>query len=268
MAHYTELGQVPAGYEHVYISPHFDDVVLSCGGSIARHTAAGRRVLVVTLCTAIPTRAQFGPLAEEFHGQWSLGPDEAVTARMHEDQLAMQRVGADSLWVGITDSIYRLPFGYDTRERLFSTPRPDDPLYAELFAFFPALREHLPQATFYAPLGIGYHADHQIVFTVATACAGSLLAYYDDIPYALRPGEVERRLADLGRRYVASTVDIGATLARKIGAIDSYASQVPELFGGSEQMARAITAHAESLRPDGSAYGERFWMRAPEGVAA
>src|SRR5262249_46246965 len=162
MSQQLELYEIGDSYDHVYFSPHLDDAVLSCGGAIASYVAAGRRVLVVTLCTAVPTSAQLGPLAIEFHGDWNLSADQAVTARLQEDMIAMERVGADFLWVGMLDSIYRMPFAYDTRERLFGTPRPDDPLFDDLRSFIPGLRQRIPNATFYAPLGVGFHVDHQI----------------------------------------------------------------------------------------------------------
>ncbi|MDZ4717137.1 MAG: PIG-L family deacetylase [Roseiflexaceae bacterium] len=260
MRHYTNLQEITNTYDYVYLSPHLDDAVLSCGGAIAVHSAIGSSVLVVTLCTAVPTREQLGPLAEEFHGDWNLAHEDAVTVRLREDLLAMERIGADCLWVGMLDSIYRLPFAYDTRERLFGTPRADDPLYQELRSFLAALREQFPRAIFYAPLAVGYHVDHQITYTVASESAGSLLAFYEDIYYVLIAGELERRLADLAEQFVPQTIDISAALARKIGAIDAYASQVPELFGGSESMARQITVFAEQRRAETGLYGERIWM--------
>jgi LmbE family N-acetylglucosaminyl deacetylase len=264
MHHYTNLHEIPNTYDHVYLSPHLDDAVLSCGGAIAAHSALGSHVLVVTLCTAVPTREQLGPLAEEFHGDWNLAHDDAVTVRLREDLLAMELVGADCLWVGMLDSIYRLPFAYDTRERLFGTPRADDPLDQELRSFIPALRQQLPQATFYAPLAIGYHVDHQITYTVANECGGPPLAFYEDIYYVLIAGELERRMADLAGHFVPRTIDISATLGSKIGAIDAYASQVPELFGGSEAMAQQITEFAERRHPDAGRYAERIWMHAAD----
>jgi LmbE family N-acetylglucosaminyl deacetylase len=265
--HTTSLDEIAPDYEHVYLSPHLDDAVLSCGGTIAAHAESGARTLVVTLCTAVPRAEQFGPLAEEFRGDWNLSQEQAVTARLHEDREAMERVGSDSLWAGLLDSIYRLPHGYDTREKLFGTPDPADPLYAQLREFLPALRERVPGALFYAPLGVGYHVDHQITFQVAREVFGPALALYEDVYYVLEPGQLERRLDALlasGVRLLASTIDITATLRRKIGAIDCYASQVPELFGGSERMAQSMTAYAERVRPEGGRYGERVWIAAPD----
>jgi LmbE family N-acetylglucosaminyl deacetylase len=264
--HTTDLAQLTGEYDHVYLSPHLDDAVLSCGGAIAAHCDAGARALVVTLCTAVPSADQFGPLAEEFRGDWSLSQEEAVSTRLREDLEAIERIGADSLWAGMLDSIYRLPFGYDTREKLFGTPDPADPLYEELRAFLQGLHERMPAAIFYAPLGVGYHVDHQITFSVARATIGHALAFYEDVYYVLEPGQLERRMAELadqGERMLPSMIDISHTLQRKIGAIDCYASQVPELFGGSQRMAQAITGYAERIGGDGGRYCERVWMFAP-----
>lgn len=266
MQHYTDLHEITTSYSHVYLSPHLDDAVLSCGGAIAAQSALGNRVLVVTLCTAVPSAQQLGPLAEEFHGDWNLAHEDAVTVRLREDLLAMELIGADCLWAGLLDSIYRLPFAYDTRERLFGTPQPTDPLYQLLRQLIPELRAQFPNATIYAPLAVGYHVDHQITYTVANESAGPLLAFYEDVYYVLLDGELERRMADLGGRFVPSTIDISATLSRKITAIDAYASQVPELFGGSEAMARQITEFAQRRHAELGTYGERIWMRAPDDV--
>jgi LmbE family N-acetylglucosaminyl deacetylase len=263
MQHYRSLEQISTHYQHVYLSPHLDDAILSCGGAIASHVASGSRVLVITICTAVPTRDQLGPLAEEFHGDWNLKHEEAVTARLQEDVLAMERVGADYFWVGALDAIYRKPFQYDTRENLFGTPLSDDPLYGELTRLLPEVQRQLAGATFYAPLGVGLHVDHQITFEVASQVFSGNLAFYEDVYYALLPGEVEKRLSMLPGHYIASTVDISNQLQRKIGAIDAYASQVPELFGGSEAMATAISVYAEQLRPAERTYGERIWLPAP-----
>src|SRR4029450_9641251 len=104
--HTEDLRQVHDVYDHIYLSPHLDDAALSCGGAIARHSAAGARGLVVPICTASPRpEGPFRSFSEEMHRQWGLTAGEAVRARLHEDSLAMERLGADSLWVGMLDAI-------------------------------------------------------------------------------------------------------------------------------------------------------------------
>lgn len=246
-------------YDHVYLSPHLDDAVLSCGGSIARYSAAGMRVLVVTLCTALP-QGPFSTLAEEFHGQWSLPPDQVVRARLHEDMIAMERVGADSYWAGMSDALYRRSDVYCTRAALFGVPLPDDVLLPTLHDFICALRSRTPRAALYAPLGVGNHIDHQIAYTVARAVGGDALAFYEDFPYVAVPGAIEERVAALGGGFVTSIIDIDATLRRKIGAIESYVSQIVALFGDTDTMRHQVVAYAEALRPEDCTYGERLWL--------
>ncbi len=64
----------------------------------------------------------------------------------------------------------------------------------------------------------------------------------------------------LGDPFVSSTLDIDATLSRKIGAIAAYASQLGVLFGDAEQMSQLIKTYAEELRPEVGTYGERLWL--------
>lgn len=258
--HIKDLRQIHNNYDHIYLSPHLDDAALSCGGVIARHSAMGVRVLVVTVCTAL-AQAPFSPFVEELHSRWGLDAASAVSARLREDDLAMERLGADYYQVGMLDAIYRLPQVYTSNEALFGVPVPDDPLLPAMRQLISALRDRTPRAMFYAPLGVGNHVDHQITYIAAQESTDIAIAFYEDFPYVGVPGALEQRLVALGKPFVPSTIDIDATLARKIGAIDVYASQVGELFGSSAAMAQMVTAYAEVLRPDVGTYGERIWLR-------
>ena len=255
------LAQLSDTYDHVYISPHLDDTALSCGGAIAGQIAAGQKVLSITICTAAPNPAgPFSALADEFHGQWRLTPEQAVAARLAEERVAMQRLALDHWWAGRLDAIYRFPQAYNTRESLFGTPDPRDPQFADLTALFGQLRERMPSARFYAPLGIGLHVDHLIVYATIRAVFGERVAHYEDLPYVAWPGRFETRMAQLaGRRLESRAVAIDATLGRKIDAIHAYASQLHELFGGGAAMEQQIGDYAASVAPDGARYGERLW---------
>jgi LmbE family N-acetylglucosaminyl deacetylase len=261
--HIDKLSDIEDIYEHVYLSPHLDDAALSCGGTIARSSAANARVLVVTICTAAPPpEGPFNHLAQEFHREWGLAPAEVVSARLREDSMAMERLGADSYWAGMADAIYRWPEAYTSLEALLGTPAPDDPLLPELVAFIRELRSRTPSAMLYAPLGIGNHVDHQITCAAALDGESDALAFYEDFPYVTKPEALDRRLRALDGSFVTSIIDIDATLTRKIGAIESYASQIGALFGDSETMRRLVVEYAEALRPDIGTYGERLWLRA------
>jgi LmbE family N-acetylglucosaminyl deacetylase len=255
-----DLGQINADYGHIYLSPHLDDAALSCGGGIAAQRAADERVLVVTLCTAAPApNMQFSDLALEFHRKWGLRPAEVVAARLHEERRALDILNADSYWAGMFDAIYRYPEAYNTRGSLFNTPAADDPLLPALRQLIGGLRERAPHATFYAPLGVGSHVDHLITHAAARAALNDALWFYEDLPYATRPGTLDQRLTALEGSRAPRTIAIDATFEQKIDAIKAYASQIGELFGGVDGMVRVMSDYMRGLRPEGGTYGERLW---------
>lgn len=264
--------QIAGPYRHVYLSPHLDDAPLSCGGAIAEQRAAGEATLVVTFCTAAPPpEGPFSDLALEFHREWGLGPDEVVAARLREEQAAMATLGADGLWVGMLDAIYRHPAAYNARATLFGVPDAADPLLPAVRAVIAALHERLPDATFYSPLGVGSHVDHLVTQRAAEEALGDALVYYEDFPYVAREGALEERLAQLGAHLEPTVVPIGAGLGPKIAAITAYSSQLPELANSqlgrpaaadeaAALFAEVVAGYARRVG-DGSP-AERLWRRA------
>jgi LmbE family N-acetylglucosaminyl deacetylase len=267
--HIEDLRQIHDTYDHIYLSPHLNDAALSCGGAIARHTANGARVLIVTICTGIPAaEGGFSAFAESLHRKWALTPENAVVSRLLEDIRATEKLGADSFWFGKLDAIYRRPDVYNSEETLFGPPTPNDHLVTMVAQLLGALRARAPHATFYAPLGVGMHVDHQQVCKAALVNHPSLTAaFYEDIPYVTTPGALEQRLAALGGAFVASTIDIDETIERKVKAIAAYTSQLKQLFGGAEGMRRTVTRYAAGLQVSSGVYAERLWLRAAPDVS-
>lgn len=256
-----DLDHIRDIYQHVYLSPHLDDAALSCGGAITLQRAKEERVLVVTLCTATPApETEFSDLALEFHRIWQLSPAEAVAARLREERLAMERLGVDYYWAGMLDAIYRYPQAYQSRESLFGTPAPEDPLLPALREFLHVLRERVPSAMIYAPLGVGSHVDHLITYRVALDEAGEQRAFYEDFPYVTQPHALDQRLAALDGKLSARTITIDSALAAKIEVITGYASQLDELFGGPAAMVQSVTSYAHGVCPDAGASCERIWV--------
>ncbi len=64
-----------ARVDRLYLSPHLDDVALSCGGSIAKDREAGLRVLVVSVFSGQPDLDELGPVARGLHEQWTVDAD-------------------------------------------------------------------------------------------------------------------------------------------------------------------------------------------------
>ncbi|NTU86038.1 MAG: PIG-L family deacetylase [Chloroflexales bacterium] len=264
--HYLRLEALTLPYGHIVLSPHLDDAALSCGGMIAGLVASGQPVLVVNICSGSPAvGASHSPFAEALHARWGLPADEAVRLRLAEDETALETLGADSYQLDQLDAIYRMPEAYGSEDGLFGAVAPGDPLAESLRPQLAALAARLPAAIIYAPLGVGHHVDHQVAHAAADALArsGASVAFYEDFPYVTRDGALEARLAELGGAalFMPMVTGIDRALPRKIGAIESYQSQIGVLFSNNAAMARSVTSYAERMRPEGGTCGERLWVR-------
>jgi LmbE family N-acetylglucosaminyl deacetylase len=247
-------------YDRIYIAPHLDDAVLSCGGQIAQAVADGTRVLVVTLCAGSPPAdAALTPFAQYLHAAWALGNDP-IAQRRAEDAAALSMLGCDGLQLDQLDAPYRVA-AYGEPEAWRGRVVADDPLIAASRAILEQLHAQQPAAPLYAPLGVGGHVDHQVVCAAGLALrtAGASVAWYEDAPYAAKaPAAIETRLAELGWPLQPQIELIGATLDRKLAAICAYASQLRELFGDAD-MAQVMTAYAARVAAPQGDFGERLW---------
>ncbi|MER3484752.1 MAG: hypothetical protein C4345_00995, partial [Chloroflexota bacterium] len=87
----------------------------------------------------------------------------------------------------------------------------------------------------YAPLGIGGHVDHRLAFRSGAylAATGADVWLYEDLPYALRPGAIERRLSEAADELSPiGVIPVSAMWERKLDAIMSYRSQLASVFQG------------------------------------
>lgn len=246
-------------YHYIYLSPHLDDAVLSCGGSIATQTAAGRTVLIATLAAGEPDGTELSGFAQSLHASWELVV-ETVSRRRQEDKAACRRLGAD-YWHGtLPDCIYR------------THPETGDPFYNSVPALFgevdtaeSALIDGLvqqmaafpPHDQIVVPVTAGNHVDHQLTRIAAERCFGNGLLYYEDYPYVQEvPHAVEKALASQHAAWVSEVIPLNETaIQAKVEAIAAYASQVPGLFGGQARMESQVRHYIAAVG------GERFWRR-------
>jgi LmbE family N-acetylglucosaminyl deacetylase len=255
--------------KHIYLSPHLDDAVLSCGGALHRHTTAGDSVLVITTFSGDFAGEVLSPFAQEQHDYWGNWP-QIMTLRRAEDRAALSLLGAEGRYIDRLDAVYRVdPDGdwmYVNLETLFGELHPGDPmvrdsvgwLVDQFTAFFPSEQ----QCVIYAPLGVGHHVDHQIIHAAARQLlkTGYRVAFYEDYPYAEQPGATESAMAVAGSEgWPAEDISLDPTdLSAKVSALAYYASQMTMLFGGMDAMPNRIWSFAASRSPGGGLV-ERIW---------
>ncbi len=250
-------------HRHIYLSPHFDDAVLSCGGSIAMQTQINLQPLIITIFAAPPADgAALNPFARQIQASAGLGESgaDAVARRREEDRAACDYLGADYLWLNYADAMYR---GYDSSESLFGDIGRNDLSLEESLADV-ALKIHAlaPNAVIYAPLGVGHHVDHQLVASAAARLVNQKanIKFYEDIPYATKPNTLQARQTELKINMEPEMNEVSFQMDNKLNAVALYASQISPLFTTEANMRREISTYSKTIKPANSHIAiERFW---------
>ena len=255
----------PAAVRWLYLSPHLDDVALSCGGQIAQATRSGIDVEILTICAGDepgPLQPAASPLVEKIYALWKLLPGEVMATRRQEDLAACRALAARPGHWEIQEAIHRLdPHRgealYPSLEKLFGEAAPAEEALVDLLARrFSDLPDRDSRARIVAPLGVGGHVDHRIVRAAAERAFGDRLLYYEEFPYIVWKLFALRRAGISGRHWEAHSQPLTAEdIAARIAAIACYASQVTPLFHTPERIARLVRRHVRRAR------GERLWRR-------
>lgn len=266
-------------YQHIYLSPHYDDASLSCGGAVHQQAQAAEAVLVITICAASPRPDEpLSPFTQAMHRRWG-NPADVVATRRVEDQASMGILGADFRRLDFMDCIYRGQprageWYYNSDADIFGQIHPAD------LALIPKIVEAIVDAVpaggnrvIYAPLAVGHHVDHQLAHAAAwqLRAQGYAIAFYEDYPYADlnyfphgedNPYTLQATLAALQAANLRPQLRplSAANLAAKIDSIRAYASQLQLLFGGKAEMAARVRDYARLVGEGNPA--ERIWIPA------
>lgn len=240
--------------EFVFIQPHFDDVALSCGATVAALAEAGRPT-IVTVFAGEPGR-ELSDFARFQHDRWSVDGATVTTTRRLEDRAAARELGAtvDVVWLDHLDAIYRSA-EYASDDALFGEPVDED------LGLIDRIVEDLDLLgdRFVAPLGIGKHVDHELVFRAACRLGklGNEVWFYADLPYALDEDAYRSRLAVLGGPEPCAREVGDEQFSQRWRAIECYVSQLPVIFRNLENPREEFREFGRS--PGGEGSVELFW---------
>lgn len=252
-------------HRHIFLSPHFDDAVYSCGGTLGVQVSAGLHPLVITVFGGAPTTpVEFSPFATKTHRSMGFpqNAQTAIAARRREDATALDYLRADYLWLDYADAMYRGNPSYYPNEVVGVDVHPGDLwIDRELAQNLVTLSERLPDTVWYAPLAIGPHVDHLIVCSAADRLVqiGANVKYYEDFPYVLDNGALDRRLKDFGNTLEPAYVEMSEMLPLRQEASAMYASQAAANFGSKQTMLDAMETYTYSIRPVHTVHLERYW---------
>lgn len=232
-------------YQKIFFSPHFDDVVLSCGAKIAA-LKDKEQILVVTVFTSA------GEGKTSKHGRkylQSLGfnnGEEYFFTRKREDKKAAKILNFEPYWLGFPEVFFRFKkrlffpiFFYSNKKSLFGEiVNEDRESLSQVKRKIERMINSYPKSKVYFPLGIGNHVDHQILNQIGKEIAQSnefnskKVFFYEDFPYNLgiNRKKIEKSLLQRGLRIKKFRLK-EKFIRLKSQAIMAYSSQIKPLFG-------------------------------------
>jgi len=285
---------------YLFISPHLDDVVLSCGGYISRLAAAGENVIIGTVATAdVPEGTLLSRQMQWRHIIWGQGKTPFV-ARRREDAAAATILGVRYLHLDFLDAIYRCDAN---NQPLYPINNAHVPIHLyDLKNYEPDLCQKFQQilrardgcqVRVFCPLAIGAHVDHIIVRTaVEEVCEPQNIIYYEDFPYVAKTDSIPSslNLSIKNENWLSKTVELAPNeIEARITAAACHLSQMRILFPSKLQhLQNRISFHLPiigrylywptsskasrrrvslSLRSYISRVGgERYWFRSAEQI--
>ena len=230
----------------IYLSPHFDDIALSCGGLVWEQNNTEDSASIWTICAGDPPPGEFSEFAQSLHNRWET-LEEAAAERRREDQASCRVLRADYIYYDLPDCIYRPGgmqgrFYYASEEAIFGQVHPDEQsLIARLASRF---HQALPgDANLVCPLTLGGHVDHRLT-RLAAESLGIPLWYYADYPYVINLQDPFRALRNAG--WKSQIFPVSSTgLAAWQESVAAHRSQISTFWPNLDAMRSAIRAYCQ-----------------------
>lgn len=241
--------------EYIFISPHLDDVSLSCGGIVHQLSKIGNRVQIWTIFAGDPPSSDYPDFAISLHQRWKLDQD-IVKIRRTEDVTSCEILGAGIFHFQYPDCIYR-NFGDGQ-----PVVQKEEDLYQEILGNQRLLVNEIsrelsqklePGQILVVPLSIGHHLDHQIVNKSVHLLKNEIIYYYTDYPYSLNSNVEIKTL--IPKNYIQKSFDLANDdINAWHKSVSVYRSQISTFWSDANRMVQEIINYAME---DG---GNHLWV--------
>lgn len=185
-----KLGEIAARYNNfIFISPHFDDTVLSCGQLVLDLRKMGKKVSVITVFTEASAKT-VSPQAKSFLAKCGYEiAKKLFKDRKKEDLQVAKYLGINVKHLGFTDAAWRCDAKgrpvYHSGKSQFSSKisKQDKALMMKVSVSLENLiNKQKGRYLILAPLSVGGHADHVIIQKIVSKLNCPKL-FWEDFPY-------------------------------------------------------------------------------------
>lgn len=230
----------------IFVSPHYDDIVLSCAATVIELIERNFKCEITTICGGIPEEGYVpSQIACEYIAEdLGLGEDQIkrehclqlLSLRKIEDLQAMKKLGVSSFQIlQIPDAIYRSDGGkcfYEMENDLFGEPQAEDESrVAEQILKYIYNVDSIKSNIWIFP-AISNHVDHQILTNVGKQIdeEGYKVIFYAEVPY----WNGYQQFSD--QDWTQISINVKNNVPQKLLAIKEYRSQLKGLFGGEDEI--------------------------------
>ncbi len=221
----------------IFISPHLDDAVLSCGLLLSKLSELKKNVTIVTTFTKCTPKFP-SPQAFEFvHACGYKSGPKLFADRIKEDIKAANLIQAKVVHLGFVDAAWRTDKNgiaiYTSDAAQFSgiVKSSDRKMPKKIQGRIMRLLRSLNNSVVLAPLSIGGHVDHVIVNRIIKKTPGEIL-FWQDQPYASNKNNLKEFSDKLKSYKLAFKINNG-DYKTKEKLIRLYESQIDSLFKGN-----------------------------------
>lgn len=216
-----------------FVSPHFDDAVLSAG-SLMLYLSKYTKVTVLNVFTECGKGPYTRSAIANLKQCKALSPESLYKARKLEDSKALSELKVTSVNLGFVDALYRKKTKKNSLSRIIpelihvyptyryhiikgEISRHDDDLRKSLYKYLYNLPKN---SVIFSPAAIGNHVDHMLVKEVCELLPHHVVYWYD-FPYPKSKNSFSR---------YKRVLKFGKYKDKKMRALMLYKTQVSALF--------------------------------------
>ncbi len=228
---------------YIFLSPHLDDIALSCGGIVHHLATLDNPVEIWTFFSGSPKDLSLSNFAKSLHSRWDL-PIDAPDIRRSEDIAACKILSAQARHFNFLDCIYRVDsnrnFIVEKEEDLYQ-PIPSTQTYLVSEIREVIQNQVKPEDRIISPMAIGDHLDHRILLKAVQELKRENVLFYQDYPYVIKT----QKQAIFFKNYSPIKFNLSPVDIKKWHqSIAEYRSQLSTFWKDSEWMKSEIVKFA------------------------